>query len=135
MILGIGMDIVEIRGMARQLADHASVFEQETFTAQERRTAQSRASSDATRHLAVRFAAKEAFIKAWSCANRGRAPQLSHVHFHDIEVIQDAFGRPSLCFHGEVAQALKSLGQIQTHVSLTHDGGSAAAVVILERLV
>lgn len=132
MILGLGMDLVHIEGMVGQLADHASDFVPGTFTAQELRTARQRPSQDMARHLAVRFAAKEAFIKAWSCANRGHAPALNHVDMRQIEVIQDAFGRPHLALHGDVAHVVNQFGDVRLHVSLSHDGPMASAVVILE---
>lgn len=134
MILGIGMDLVHIEGMVGQLADHASGFVPGTFTPQELRTARQRPSQDTARHLAVRFAAKEAFIKAWSCANRGRAPALAHVDMRQVEVVQDAYGRPALTLHGEIAQLITQLGDVQLHLSLSHDGPMASAVVILEEV-
>lgn len=74
--------------------------------------------------LAARFAAKEALAKALG-APRG-------LRWHDVEVRRDADGRPSLEAAGTVAAALDRLGVRATHLSLTHDGGVAVAMVVVE---
>jgi len=74
--------------------------------------------------LAARFAAKEALAKALG-APVGLA-------WHDAEVVRDERGRPSLVVRGSVAAAADDAGVATWHVSLSHDGGSAVAVVIAE---
>ena len=88
--------------------------------------------------LAARFAAKEAFVKAWSGARAGRDPALDTVDLREIEVVDDGHGRPALRLHGTVAAALEQLASelgvaapLRTHVSLSHDPPTAAAVVVL----
>jgi holo-[acyl-carrier protein] synthase len=89
---------------------------------------------DEDEHLSARWAAKEAFVKAWSAARAGRAPQLDHLDHREIEVIRDAWGRPILRLHGAVEHAVTTgLGECTTHLSLSHDGGSAVAFVVIER--
>ena len=132
MILGVGIDIVDLAGFREQLADPASSFEANTFTARERSEAKARPSNDPARHLAARWAAKEAFIKAWSTARWGRPPAIGSIRPLDIEVIHDAHGRPRLQLHGDTARATQMLSPSRTHLSLSHDGGYASAVVILE---
>lgn len=132
MILGVGIDIVDLAGFRAQLADPASVYAERTFTAAELRDAGGRPSADPPRHLAGRLAAKEAFLKAWSAARWGQAPQLSAVDLHEIEVICDSYGRPALRLTGAVAEAVASLGACRPHLSLSHDGGLATAMVVLE---
>ena len=78
MILGVGVDVVDVAAFREQLADAASRFATGVFTIGERQAAASRASGDAARHLAARFAAKEAFVKAWSTARFGRPPGANH---------------------------------------------------------
>jgi len=134
MVAGIGIDLVHTEAFATQLADRASHFSAGTFTDAERRTAQSRPDRDPATHLAARFAAKEAFIKAWATARFGRPPAMQPPSLREIEVIQDAFGRPSLRLHGDVAQAFSAMGSTKLHLSLTHDGPMAAAVVIIEQI-
>ncbi len=86
----------------------------------------------------ARYAAKEAFVKAWSGARAGRPPLLQTVDLREIEVVDDGHGRPALRLHGEVAASLQRLateldvaGPLHTHLSLSHDPPTAAAVVLL----
>jgi phosphopantetheine--protein transferase-like protein len=135
--LAVGLDIVTTTTFAGQLADGASGFVDATFTAGEQRAA--RATDEIrTQRLAARFAAKEAFVKAWSGARAGRPPALATVDLREIEVVDDGHGRPALALHGAVAAALDQLagelgfeGPLRTHLSLSHDPPTAAAVVIL----
>jgi holo-[acyl-carrier protein] synthase len=131
-ILGIGFDLVGVPGFRAQLADPATTFREGTFTARERADAERRASGDPSLHLAVRFAAKEAFLKAWSSAAFGRAPALAQVDLREVEVVSDAYGRPSLALHGAVAAQVAVHGEVRLHVSLTHDEPTCGAVVVLE---
>ncbi|MSQ81751.1 MAG: holo-ACP synthase [Myxococcales bacterium] len=127
MIAAIGLDIVDIAGFAEQLADKSSVFAQSVFTDGERRAAQ--AIGNPAAHLAVRWAAKEAFVKAWANSRRGQAPVLPSIDWRLIEVAADPWQRPTLLLHGEVARAC---GRPTLHLSLSHDGPTAAAIVIWE---
>lgn len=134
MILGIGIDMVAVSGFAEQLGVPGTAV-LSSFTAGERRDC-ARSAAGAVRedaaqakHLAARWAAKEAVIKAWSGGNFGGAPALDSVRPEDIEVRTDAWGRPSIRLHGEVAAALKDA---VVHLSLTHDGDFAAAYVVIE---
>jgi holo-[acyl-carrier protein] synthase len=129
MIAGVGIDLVDIDGLRQQLADTASSFAQGVFTADERRDSER---DDPVRHLAARWAAKEAFLKAWASSRRGEAPVLPGVDLRDIEVARDPWGRPSLLLHGRVAAAFGA--EHRCHLSLTHDGAAAAAVVVVETL-
>ena len=135
--LAVGLDLVTTTTFAEQLADPASAFVDATFTAREQRDARA---ADAIRvqRLAARFAAKEAFVKAWSGARAGRAPILANVDLREIEVVDDGHGRPALRLHGEVASALEQLAAevgastpLRIHLSLSHDPPTAAAVVVL----
>ena len=75
--------------------------------------------------LAARFAAKEALAKALGAGGG--------MLWTDAEVLVDAAGRPSLHVRGTVLERADSLGVAHWHVSLSHDGGVAAATVIAER--
>ena len=134
-ILGVGLDVVDVAGFAEQLADEASGFAAATFRPAERRNEGTDRERQA-RHLAGRFAAKEAFVKAWSSARRGRPPALApdDLDLRDIEVVDDGFGRPGLKLHGAVCRAVAELAPSPEaiHLSVSHDGGTAAAVVVLE---
>lgn len=132
-VLGVGLDVVHIPSFALQLQDPASCFVEEVFTHAERRIARSRPGQNLARHLAARYAAKEALIKAWSSALFGSPPPLPHVNLREIEVIHDSFSRPSLRLHGKVEQTLQALAPYHLHLSLSHDGDTAAAIVVLEQ--
>jgi holo-[acyl-carrier protein] synthase len=128
MIVGVGVDLVDLRGFAEQLKQPGTSFVEGTFTAQERDDAAS--SGDPSRRLGARFAAKEAFVKAWDGAAFGRPPDQRRADLREIEVVLDAWGRPALRLHGAVAAICEG---VRAHVSLSHDGGMATAVVVLER--
>ena len=148
-VLAVGTDLVHIPAFETQLDQPGTVFAQRAFTARELREARRRAQEEGSRpaqHLAARWAAKEAFIKAWSqahvlCAkSRGTSTSpvilAEDVDWREIEVVTDRWGRPSLRLSGTVAQAVEhSLGEeVSTPgcwpVSLSHDGDYAAAIVL-----
>ena len=128
-IVGVGIDLVSIPEFAEQVDQPGTVFA-ETFTPGERRDAADK-SSLAARHLAARWAAKEAVIKAWSGSRFAQRPMLTEAIYRDIEVITDMWGRPKVRLTGDIAEYL---ADVVIHVSLTHDGDTAAAVAILETL-
>lgn len=133
MIAGIGVDLVAVDGLRAQLADPASRFAEGVFTDRERADAAARPSGDPARHLAARFAAKEAFVKAWAGGRFGLAPALRHADLRQIEVSTDAWGRPRLRVAPDLRRALDAEGPWRAHVSLSHDGAFATAYVVLER--
>jgi holo-[acyl-carrier protein] synthase len=118
---------VSIPVFAEQVDQPGTVFA-ETFTPGERRDAADKISV-AARHLAARWAAKEAVIKAWSSSRFAQRPVLPQAIHRDIEVITDMWGRPKVRLTGAIAE---HLDDVSVHVSLTHDGDIAAAVAILE---
>ena len=94
----------------------------------ERRDAADKSSS-AARHLAARWAAKEAVIKAWSGSRFSKRPVLPEGIHRDIEVVTDMWGRPRVRLTGAIAEHLE---KVTIHLSLTHEGDTAAAVAVLE---
>src|SRR5690348_16965550 len=90
-VVGVGIDLVSIPDFAEQVDQPGTVFA-ETFTPGERRDAADKSSS-AARHLAARWAAKEAVIKAWSGSRFSKRPMLPEGIHRDIEVITDMWGR------------------------------------------
>lgn len=140
MIIGVGVDLVDVESFALQLDSPGTVYAR-AFTGQERRTAKNRAtvSGSPAAHLAARWAAKEAFIKAWSAALIGSPPPLTQEElvWSQIEVIADRWGRPALTIHPPLADTVESSiaqihgpGTASWHVSMSHDGGMAMATVI-----
>ena len=87
------------------------------------------ASEPAMTHCIRRRWAAKAVIKAWSVSRYGRKPLLPVIRHSDIEVVTDNWGRPP---SGWAARSLDLLRDTVVHVSLTHDGDTAAAVAILE---
>ncbi len=125
MILGIGVDVVAIERIARLLSEPNGRFEELVFTSAEVVACAGRA--DREHALAARLAAKEACFKA---LGTGWAEGVS---FQQVEVASLEGGRPELRLTGRAAERARALGVQSIHVSLTHDTGVAAAVVVLER--
>ncbi|MGV9736403.1 holo-ACP synthase AcpS [Rhodococcus aetherivorans] len=126
-VAGIGFDLVTVSEFEEQLG-RAGTAMLSNFTPGERRDANTR-SSHPGRHFAARWAAKEALIKAWSASLFGSPPVLPETVHRQIEVVSDAWGRPGIRLHGDVAEHLTG---VRIHVSLTHDGDMAGAFVVLE---
>ena len=122
MILGVGLDVTPIERMAATLARHGLRIEERLFTEAERAYCTARGSP--SQHFAARFAAKEAMLKAL-----GAPPGL---RWREMEVVAGANGAPTMRLHGAAARAAAARGVATVHVSLTHAGGVAAAVVVLE---
>lgn len=124
MVVGFGIDVVEIARIARILAGEprrAERFLARCFTAGERRYCDAR--QDRAGRYAARFAAKEAAVKALG------AP--AGVVWGDLEV-ERADGAPVLRLGGAARAAADRLGVARVLLTLTHDAGVAAAAVILE---
>lgn len=124
MVKGLGIDLVEIPRFAAALSRHGARLEARLFTPQERKDCASRA--DRTQALAARFAAKEAALKALGTGWSGG------LGFCQIEIERGEQGAPILRLHGRAAARAAELGAARLHVSLSHQPGLAAAVVLLE---
>ena len=125
MIVGIGIDVVEVARWAKALERQGDRLVERVFTEAERASCDSRA--DRVLALAARFAAKEACLKA---LGTGWAEGLG---FRDVEIVRNGNQPPQLVLHGEAVSRATALGVTRSHVSLTHQPGLAAAVVVLER--
>ncbi len=136
MIAGIGIDVVDTVRFGDLLSEPGTVFAQRVFTAQERLTAAARPSADPALHLSARYAAKQACLKALSQA-LAPAPLPAGLgspeDLYDIEVLNDAAGRPYLALGGRPRRWAEQAGIVSLHVSLSHDGAVATALVIAER--
>jgi holo-[acyl-carrier protein] synthase len=124
MIYGIGTDIVAIERFQRFIDAGNSAVIDRLFTPAERSRCESR--KDAASCLAARFAAKEAFLKALGTGLR------DGISWREMEVTNDATGKPEMKLSGKAKEhfAAKELHQI--FLSLSHDGGNAVAMVVLE---
>ncbi len=125
MIVGIGLDIVETERFARALgpAEGQGRFVERVFTARELAACANRA--DRIQALAARFAAKEACLKALGSG-------LLESALHEVEISSMQSGAPQLRLAGDLAERARGRGVRSAHISLTHQPGLAAAVVILE---
>jgi holo-[acyl-carrier protein] synthase len=125
MIVGIGIDQVEIDRMEGLLSRRPTRAAERLFTAGERGTCRGRARP--AECFAARFAAKEAFLKALG-TGLGRG-----VAWHEVEVVvPDGGGRPRLRLSGTAARRLREAGGGSVHLSFTHEAGAATAMVVLE---
>ena len=124
MILGTGVDIVETGRIQRSLKKFGQRFLNRIFLPGEIAYAQSRKYPN--RHLAARFAAKEAVSKAFGA---GIGKQLG---WRDIEVCRKESGEPYIVLHGKGAQLLKARRARITTITLSHTDNYAAAVAVLE---
>jgi holo-[acyl-carrier protein] synthase len=124
-VIGVGIDIVPIARVESLLARHGDRAMRRLFTPNEQ--AYARGMASAALHLAARVAAKEAAYKALSGDELARG-----IGWLDIEVERLSDGRPMLRFHGKAQERFTALGAKSSHLSLTHSGGVAAAVVVIE---
>lgn len=122
MIVSVGIDVVLVERFILSLTRTPPLSER-LFTDAERFTESGNPRSPES--LAARFAAKEAVAKALG------AP--TGLHWHDCEIVADPDGRPWLTTSGTVAAAAAGLGITRWHLSLSHDGGIASAVVVAEK--
>ncbi|MGH9045593.1 MAG: holo-ACP synthase [Acidimicrobiales bacterium] len=127
-VCGIGIDVVEIERFAKVLARRPSLA-MRVFTDAERAEVTQRAYPP--QHLAARFAAKEALMKALA-AGIG-AFSLKEVEVVRAPGVAGPSGPPMLALHGKAAEVADRLGVTHFHVSLTHSGPLALAVVLAER--
>jgi len=122
-IVSVGIDVVLVERFARAL-ERTPLLGDRLFTDAERVTSSGNPRS--AESLAARFAAKEAVAKALGAPNG--------LHWHDCEVVSDPDGRPWLTVSGTVAGVAAERGITRWHLSLSHDGGIASAMVVAERL-
>lgn len=120
-----GVDIVAIRKLKDVLLRNRD-FVSDIFTEQERTYCQSKKNQYI--HLAGRFAAKEACLKALGTGMSGSG--IDHI-FREIEVIPDASGKPRLSLSGWAAKISKKKKINQFTVSISHSPDYAVATVIL----
>lgn len=126
MILGVGVDIVEIDRMRQMLETSGERLISRIFTEGESRYALARA--EPALHFAARAAAKEATYKALSGNHLARA-----VGWREIEVSLRDDGAPYLLLHGRAQQRATEMGVSRALISLTHSKSAAVAVVVLEK--
>jgi holo-[acyl-carrier protein] synthase len=124
MIVGTGIDLVEIGRIQHSMDRYGSRFLNRVYTAAEQ--AYCLRKRNAAESFAARFAAKEAGAKAL-----GTGISFG-VNWLEIEVVRAPGGRPTLRFHGRAAQIAASMGVSSSALSITHTAALAMASVVLE---
>ena len=121
-ITGLGVDIVEIERM-RQALERRPAMKERLFSEAERAYCDARNKPEI--HYAMRFAAKEAVLKALGTGFRG-------MRFCDVEVDRDSNGRPVPRLSGRAREVADERGVVEMHLSLsfTHSTAVASAVAI-----
>lgn len=123
-IIGTGIDIAEIGRFERFVKEDNQPLFRRLFTPAELEYCFARRL--ASQHFALRFAAKEAFLKALGTGLR------DGISWLDMEVRNDELGKPFLEVSGRAAEQFAAAGGGRSHLSLSHDAGCAVAMVILE---
>ena len=124
MIVGSGIDMVEIARIQHSIDRYGARFLNRVFTAAEQAYCLRKRNS--AESFAARFAAKEAGAKALGTG-------ISHgVSWLEIEVVRQPGGRPTLHFHGRAAEIAARLGAARAALSITHTTALAMASVVLE---
>ena len=123
MIVGVGIDIIEVERVALKL-NRNNGFLEKVFSPAEIAACKSSVSEQES--FAARFAAKEAFLKA-----TGKGLSAGH-DLCDIEVLNEESGKPSIQLRNSFAELGKENGWNKVHVSLAHIKSTAGAMVIIE---
>ncbi len=126
MIIGIGTDIVEVKRLKNAVERLGDRFIRRVFTENEIKYSEGKVSR--FQHLAVRFGAKEALLKAMGTGLR------DGILWHEIEIRNDDLGKPTIFCFGKCLEKLNELQVENIHVSLTHAEKYGVATVILEKL-
>jgi holo-[acyl-carrier protein] synthase len=126
MIVGIGIDLVEVERMRRLLARKGERALARLFTDGERTYAF--AHPEPARQLAARVAAKEAAFKALAGNDLARA-----IGWRELEVVSRTHQAPVLLLHGRAFDRATELGAVRVHLSITHTDTTAGAFVVVER--
>jgi holo-[acyl-carrier protein] synthase len=123
MIYGIGVDVLEVRRIGQTLERYGAHFIDRLLMPQERE--QLERTRRPERFIAMRFAAKEAIVKAMGTG-------FAHgVWIRDVGVVQNAWGKPEVVFSPRGEQVRKGLGVGEGHVTLTDEAGLVVAVAVL----
>lgn len=124
MIIGSGIDLVEIDRIAHSIERFGQRFLERVYTPAEQAYCQRK--RNFAESFAARFAAKEAGAKALGTGIG------FGVTWREIEVGRQPGGRPTLLFHGRAAEIARRLGAVNSALSITHTATLASASVLLE---
>ena len=128
MVFGIGIDILEVERIQKQLERSKPRFCEMVYTRNELEYCLKKANSRVQAQcLAGRFSAKEAFLKALGTGLR------DGIGWKDIEVMPNSQGQPTMVLKDQALRILQTLGITSWHVSISHTRQWATAVVVLEK--
>ncbi|MEG0772770.1 holo-ACP synthase [Clostridium sp.] len=122
MIIGVGVDIIEIRRIKAAL-EKSNAFLQKVFTSSEIEYLKGR--NLRPEYVAGRFAAKEAVSKALGTGFRG-------FEFKDIIIESTTLGKPIVVLKGKAKLIAKKEGEYNIHLSISHGEDNAIAYAVLE---
>ena len=123
MIFGIGVDVLEAKRVAHTLERYGDRFTDHLLMPQERE--QLARTRRPERFIAMRFAAKEAIVKAMGTG-------FAHgVWIRDVGVVQNAWGKPEVVYSERGDKVRRGLGVGEGHVTLTDEAGLVVAVAVL----
>ena len=123
MIFGIGVDALEVKRIGETLERFGERFIERLLMPQEQ--AQLARTQRRVRFIAMRFAAKEAIVKAMGTG-------FAHgVWIRDVGVVQNAWGKPEVVFSERGDRVRRGLGIGEGHVTLTDEAGLVVAVAVL----
>jgi len=123
MIFGIGVDVLEVKRIGETLERFGERFVERLLMPEEQ--AQLARTQRRVRFIAMRFAAKEAIVKAMGTG-------FSHgVWIRDVGVVQNAWGKPEVVFSERGDRVRRGLGVGEGHVTLTDEAGLVVAVAVL----
>ena len=124
MIFGIGVDVLEAARIKKVLARFGDHFIDRLLMPAER--AQLGRTKRPERFIAMRFAAKEAIVKAMGTG-------FAHgIWIRDVGVVQNAWGKPEVAYSPRGEKVRRALGIGDGHVTLTDEAGLIVAVAVLE---
>jgi len=122
-ILGIGVDVVDVKRMRAAIDAWGPALIKKMFT--ETEVAYCKSKKKPHEHFAARFAAKEAVSKAMETGWSGQ------FRWRDVEVVNESSGAPKVVLHDFVAS---QLAQCKVHVSLSHTEDTVVAFALIEKL-
>lgn len=123
MIVGIGVDIVEVPRIKDACIRWQDSFLRKIFT--EGEIAYSKARKFSYQHLAARFAAKEAVLKAIGDSS------IHRIEWREVEVLNDEFGKPVLRLSGEAERIKEKKGIREIIITMSHTSKLAVANAVL----